>query len=99
MVVVDYRGPRVLRPLVQWMDVEMFNRITKVEFDFVSDLSTRLGKHDMSELDHLEYVELKRIFHTPDNLARIEELKETLPCRMIKLQSQLGQAQILTCSK
>ncbi len=95
---VDYRGPRVLKPLVLALDIHMFNRITNVELDYMSDLSVRLGNHDISELDDLELIEIKRIFKSPKNLESISALKESIPCRKIKLESLSGESEILACS-
>lgn len=85
-------------PLVERLDVQMFNRITEVEIDYLADLSIRLGKHDVSELDHLDHIALKRVFSTPANRAIIDELKESLPCSKIKLEPEYGKIEILTCS-
>jgi hypothetical protein len=87
----------MLLPLVEAMNIQMFNRITRVEIDNVSDLSTRLGKHDMSELDHLGHIVLTRVTNTPGNLARISELKDSLPCEKIKLEAQSVKLE-LSCS-
>ncbi|MGI9472670.1 MAG: hypothetical protein ACR2NZ_14110 [Rubripirellula sp.] len=92
---VNYQGPKSLRPIVEAFDIPMFDRVQKINYR-VTDLSEiQLEKNDVARLHDLERISVSRRGVQLVDESEIRAAHDLVPaCRLLGVESVKNQINI-----
>jgi len=98
-VVVDYQGPRVIRPLVNALGVTFFDRVTAIESDLNKVTDFRLTKSDIEVMESLQRITVRRKSNKDINQADVDFVIDAIPdCRKRIVQNTGNEITVSTAS-
>ena len=101
-VVVNYRGPELLRGVAKAFRIELFDHVTSINFTHQDSRTNPLAKSDIERLPHLRHVELRKSLDQDDRVSSI--VTEIPSCRLAsasesdeKIEIELAQVELFGC--
>ncbi|QDT13017.1 hypothetical protein [Planctomycetes bacterium K23_9] len=96
---VNYRGPRLIRPLVRALGIAVFDRITEINSLLYDPSSSRIERADLAAMDSLERVSMiQKSAKQVSESNRKQFVDRIPPCRLGNQRSVANQvdAEILS---
>ena len=83
---VDYRGPQFLRPVIQGLDIPIFDRVHQVDYRIRNSEGLRLTRRDYSNFQSLEKITATNNYGLPPMTdTQVQQLVDAVPpCRLEK---------------
>ena len=89
---VNYRGPRAIRPLVEALEIPIFNRVSEINY-LVRDVGEiRLEKDEVASLHQLDEIVVTKQGAKPVVDSEVQTVSELVPaCRLKNVEKTKNQ--------
>jgi len=93
--VVDYRGPALIRPLVEAMDIPIFHRVKQIRFNLKSPSKITIDRSVLDRLHELEEISVTKFQKQRVNETDIKAIESYVPsCRLASVEISENQFNI-----
>jgi len=93
--VVDYRGPALIRPLVETMGIPIFHRVKQIRYNLKNPSKITIDRSVMDRLHELELISVTKYPMQHVDEAAIKAIESNVPpCRLAAVETSENQVNL-----